>query len=113
MRTLLILLSLFLLCVKLCAQVVQIEYNGDLLSQDEREKIEKMLLHEAEFYSQFGMPDTLTVVQLFVFEKEKAALEYLKSLGVTAAIPRKCYGFIYCSSTKDYICCLHNRVPLI
>lgn len=47
MRTLLILLSLFLLCVKLCAQVVQIEYNGDLLSQDEREKIEKMLLHEA------------------------------------------------------------------
>ena len=100
MRTLLILLSLFLLCVKLCAQVVQIEYNGDLLSQDEREKIEKMLLHEAEFYSQFGMPDTLTVVQLFVFEKEEAALEYLKSLGVTAAIPRSVTGLYIAAQQK-------------
>ena len=100
MRTLLILLSLFLLCVKLCAQVVQIEYNGDLLSQDEREKIEKMLLHEAEFYSQFGMPDTLTVVQLFVFFYLKAALEYLKSLGVTAAIPRSVTGLYIAAQQK-------------
>ncbi len=83
MRISLILLSLFISCVQLCGQVLQIEYNGDPLSEEERGKIEKMFVHEAEFYSQFGLPDTLTIVHLYMFEKKEAAKIFLKSIGVT------------------------------
>lgn len=82
MRILYVLLPLFVFCVPLCGQVLQIEYNGDPLSKEEREKVEKMFLHEAEFYSQFGLPDTLTVVHLYVFDKKKAAMLFLESLDV-------------------------------
>lgn len=82
MRILFVFLMLFVFCVQLCGQVIQIEYNGDPLSKKEREKVEKMLLHEAEFYSQFGLPDTLTVVHLYVFEKKETAKIFQESIGV-------------------------------
>ncbi len=82
MRILYVFIMLFVFSVQFCGQVVQIEFNGDPLSKKEREKVEKMFLHEAEFYLQFGLPDTLTIVHLYVFEKKETAKKFQESIGV-------------------------------
>ena len=81
MRTLYLLLCFFSLCDLLHAQNIKILYNGDLLSEKERRKIEQIIYHEAHFYSQFGLPDTLTL-NLFVFNKEADALTYLAQFNI-------------------------------
>lgn len=103
MRVFYILCYLLVYCVQFNAQVVQIEYNGDPLATNEREKVEKVLLHQAEFYSQFGMPDTLTIIQLYVFEKKEAAWEYLKSLDVDAKIPKSATGLYIAAQQRIII----------
>lgn len=81
MRVLYLFLLTFTFCDWLNAQTVNIEYNGDPLSVNDKQKVEQILRHEVNFYSQFGLPDTLRI-QLYVFEKKKEAWDYLKELNI-------------------------------
>lgn len=82
MRTLYLLFSLFVFCDLLDAQTVQIKYGGDPLPEKDRRKIEEFVSHEINFYTQFGLPDTLSL-QLYVFENKQDGLDYLKSINVS------------------------------
>lgn len=68
-------------CDLLHAQTVQITYEGDPLTDKERRKIEQTLQYEVEFYSQFGLPDTLNL-KLTVFNKREDALTYLDKFNI-------------------------------
>ena len=81
MRTLCLLLLLFISCSWLQAQTANIEYHGDPLPEKDKRKIEQILHHEVNFYSQFGLPDTLRI-QLYVFEDRKEAQAYLEEINV-------------------------------
>ena len=67
MRIFLLFFPVFFFCGLLHAQTVKVEYGGDPLPDKDRKKIEQFLQHEVDFYSQFGLPDTLSL-QLYVFE---------------------------------------------
>ena len=78
MRTLSLLFSFLLFCSLLDAQTVQIEYAGDPLPEKDRRNIEQFISYEVNFYTQFGLPDTLTL-QLHVFEDKKRLWSILKA----------------------------------
>ena len=82
MRIFYLLFSLFIFCGLLNAQTVKIEYSGDPLPDKDRRNIEEFISHEVNFYTQFGLPDTLTL-QLLVFENRKEALAYLESVNIS------------------------------
>lgn len=63
----------------------KVEYGGDPLPDKDRKKIEQFLQHEVDFYSQFGLPDTLSL-QLYVFENRREAIDYLESINVSLPI---------------------------
>lgn len=81
MRTFYLILSFVCLCDLLHAQTVRIAYEGDPLTDKERQKIELTLQYEVEFYSQFGLPDTLNL-KLTVFNKREDALVYLNKFNI-------------------------------
>lgn len=89
MRTLSLLFSFLFFCSLLDAQTVQIEYAGDPLPEKDRRNIEQFISYEVNFYTQFGLPDTLTL-QLHVFEDKKEAMEYLESANIS--LPFKAAG---------------------
>lgn len=89
MRTLSLLFSFLFFCSLLDAQTVQIEYAGDPLPEKDRRNIEQFISYEVNFYTQFGLPDTLTL-QLHVFEDKKEAMEYLESVNIS--LPFKAAG---------------------
>jgi hypothetical protein len=60
MRIFLLFFPVFFFCGLLHAQTVKVEYGGDPLPDKDRKKIEQFLQHEVDFYSQFGLPDTLS-----------------------------------------------------
>ena len=76
MRTFYLILTYVCLCDQLHAQTVRIAYEGDPLTDKERQKIELTHQYEVEFYSQFGLPDTLNL-KLTVFNKRDEALSNL------------------------------------
>lgn len=77
MRIFLLFFPVFFFCGLLHAQTVKVEYGGDPLPDKDRKKIEQFLQHEVDFYSQFGLPDTLSL-QLYVFENRREAIDYLE-----------------------------------
>lgn len=81
MRTSYLFLSFVFFCHLLCAQAVKIKYEGDPLRDKDRRKVEQILDYEVGFYSQFGLPDTLTL-NLHVFEERSEALDYLEQLDI-------------------------------
>ena len=85
MRIFLLFFQVFFLCGLLHAQTVKVEYGGDPLPDKDRKKIEQFLQHEVDFYSQFGLPDTLSL-QLYVFENRREAIDYLESINVSLPI---------------------------
>lgn len=82
MRVLYLLFSLLAFGGLLNAQTVQIEYGGDPLPDKDRRNIEQFIRYEVSFYTQFGLPDTLSL-QLYVFENRKEAIAYLKSENIS------------------------------
>ena len=82
MRIFLLFFPVFFFCGLLHAQTVKVEYGGDPLPDKDRKKIEQFLQHEVDFYSQFGLPDTLSL-QLYVFENRREAIDYLESINVS------------------------------
>lgn len=99
MRASYFLLAFLLLCDLLYAQDIKILYNGDPLSEKERRKVEQIIYHEAHFYSQFGLPDTLTL-NLYVFNKKTDALAYLAQFDVH---PHKNIAGIYLPKEKKAV----------
>lgn len=91
MRVLSLLFSFFIFCGLLHAQTVKIEYAGDPLPDKDRRNIEEFISYEVNFYTQFGLPDTLTL-QLHVFEDRKKAMEYLESVNIHLSLPFKASG---------------------
>lgn len=85
MRIFLLFFPVFFFCGLLHAQTVKVEYGGDPLPGKDRKKIEQFLQHEVDFYSQFGLPDTLSL-QLYVFENRREAINYLESINVSLPI---------------------------
>lgn len=85
MRIFLLFFPVFFFCGLLHAQTVKVEYGGDPLPDKDRKKIEQFLQHEVDFYSQFGLPDTLSP-QLYVFENRREAIDYLESINVSLPI---------------------------
>lgn len=85
MRIFFLFFPVFFFCGLLRAQTVKVEYGGDPLPDKDRQKIEQFLQYEVNFYSQFGLPDTLSL-QLYVFETRKAAMDYLESINVSLPI---------------------------
>ena len=85
MRIFLLFFPVFFFCGLLHAQTVKVEYGGDPLPSKDRKKIEQFLQHEVDFYSQFGLPDTLSL-QLYVFENRREAINYLESINVSLPI---------------------------
>lgn len=85
MRIFLLFFPVFFFCGLLHAQTVKVEYGGDPLPDKNRKKIEQFLQHEVDFYSQFGLPDTLSL-QLYVFENRREAIDYLESINVSLPI---------------------------
>ncbi len=85
MRIFLLFFPVFFFCGLLHAQTVKVEYGGDPLPDKDRKKIEQFLQHEVDFYSQFGLPDTLSL-QLYVFENRREAIDYLESINVSLPI---------------------------
>lgn len=81
MRIFYLFLCFICLCDLLHAQTVRIAYEGDPLTDKERRKIEQALQYEVEFYTQFGLPDTLNL-QLTVFNKREDALIYLNKFNI-------------------------------
>lgn len=81
MRIFYLILCFICLCDLLHAQTVRISYEGDPLTDKERRKIEQALQYEVEFYTQFGLPDTLNL-QLTVFNKREDALIYLNKFNI-------------------------------
>ena len=81
MRTFYLIFCFFLFCDLLNAQTVKISYEGDPLTEKEREKVEQIVQYEVSFYSQFGLPDTLTLA-LHVFNKQADALGYMESINI-------------------------------
>lgn len=79
-------LCLYLACCSyLCPQSIQIKYAGDPLPDKDRRQIEQFLNYEIEFYTQLGLPDTLSL-QLTVFNNRKDGLAYLDSIGIHPSI---------------------------
>ena len=101
MRIFYLLFSLFIFCGLLNAQTVKIEYSGDPLPDKDRRNIEEFISHEVNFYTQFGLPDTLTL-QLLVFENRKEALAYLESVNISFPPPFKASG-VYSSKLQKAI----------
>ena len=99
MRTFYLILSFVCLCDLLHAQTVRIAYEGDPLTDKERQKIELTLQYEVEFYSQFGLPDTLNL-KLTVFNKREDALVYLNKFNIH---PPKSTNGIYISRLQKAI----------
>ena len=99
MRTFYLILSFVCLCDLLHAQTVRIAYEGDPLTDKERQKIELTLQYEVEFYSQFGLPDTLNL-KLTVFNKREDALVYLNKFNIH---PPKNTNGIYISRLQKAI----------
>lgn len=64
------------------AQNVRVNYEGDVVSDKDRRKIERMIGHEVVFYARFGLPDTL-IVRLHVFNKKKEGQAYLREKGIS------------------------------
>lgn len=100
MRVLSFLFSFFIFCGLLNAQTVKIEYGGDPLPDKDRRNIEEFISHEVYFYTQFGLPDTLTL-QLHVFEDRKKAMEYLESINIS--LPFKASGVYSPKLQKAFI----------
>ncbi|MBF0730203.1 hypothetical protein [Bacteroides acidifaciens] len=91
MRAPFLLFPLFIFCGLLNAQTVKIEYAGDPLPDKDRRNIEEFISYEVNFYTQFGLPDTLTL-QLHVFEDRKKAMEYLESVDIHLPLLFKASG---------------------
>ncbi len=90
MRIFYLFLCFICLCDLLHAQTVRIAYEGDPLTDKERRKIEQALQYEVEFYTQFGLPDTLNL-QLTVFNKREDALIYLiNSIYILPKVQTEC-----------------------
>lgn len=81
MRILYLIIFFLAICDLLPAQTVLVEYGGDPLPDKDRKKIEEILRYEVNFYSQFGLPDTLNI-QLYVFEDRKDAVAFLEGMNV-------------------------------
>lgn len=94
-------------CDLLHAQTVQIIYEGDPLTDKERRKIEQTLQYEVEFYSQFGLPDTLNL-KLTVFNKREDALTYLDKFNIHP--PQRHKRFIYTQITESYYIKQRERI---
>lgn len=95
------LLCMFFAC-GVHAQNIRIEYAGDPLSSKERSQIEEFLRHEVLFYSQFGLPDTLSL-KLIVFEQRKKGMAYLDSIGISAKVPLLNVRGLYNSKRREAI----------
>lgn len=85
MRILFLFFPVFFLCSPFHAQTVKVKYGGDPLPDKDRQKIEQFLQYEVDFYSQFGLPDTLSL-QLYVFENKREAMDYLDSIKISLPI---------------------------
>lgn len=89
-------------CCRLDAQVLYIEYAGNALSDETKERIEKMMDFEKGFYSSFGLPDTLRV-RLTVFIDREDGLDYLDSLGVGKVQPLQNVGGLYNNHRREAV----------
>ena len=59
-----------------------IDYGGDALTEKERMRIERMMDYQIEFYSMFGLEDSLRV-RLTVFDERSEGMFYLDTIGVS------------------------------
>ena len=107
MRIFYLILCFICLCDLLHAQTVRIAYEGDPLTDKERRKIEQALQYEVEFYTQFGLPDTLNL-QLTVFNKREDALIYLNKFNIH---PPKSTNGMYIQITKGHHIKQRKRIP--
>lgn len=81
---------------------VHIDYAGDPLKEKERVQIERMMDYQVDFYTLFGLGDSLSV-KLTVFNERSEAMFYLDTMGVTKIIPLNTANGLYNSGKKEAI----------
>lgn len=84
---------------QLTAQSLQITYAGDPISNKDRLYIEKIIQYEIDFYSQFGLADTLTM-KLSIFDRREDGMAYLQELGQN---PSNRMSGLYISHRKEAV----------
>ena len=102
MRIFLLIFFLFIFCGMLNAQTVKIEYSGYPLPEKYCRKIEQFVKYEVNFYTQFGLPDTLSL-HLQVFEDKKKGKEYLESINISTILTLKPSGIYLPEQQKAII----------
>lgn len=100
MRFLVFIILFFTFHGLLHTQTVQVDYVGDPISQKDHQKIEQMLRYEVKFYSQFGLPDTLSL-QMHVFKRKMDGIAYLA--GKNIFLHRSIIGMYSPSLNKAFI----------
>ena len=103
MKNLIILFMAFVWSLNVFAdRRIHIDYGGDPLTEKERLQIERILDYQVDFYSLFGLEDSLRV-KLTVFNERSEAMFYLDSLGVTKIIPLSTANGLYNSKEKEAV----------
>lgn len=81
---------------------LHIEYAGDGLTEKERLQIEQIMNYQTEFYSLFGLEDSLKV-KLTVFEERSEAMFYLDTIGISKTHPLNRVNALYDAKRKEAI----------
>lgn len=81
---------------------LHIEYAGDGLTEKERLQVEHIMDYQIEFYSLFGLEDSLKV-KLTVFEERSEAMFYLDTIGISKAHPLNTVNALYNAKRKEAI----------
>lgn len=79
-----------------------IDYGGDALTEKERMRIERMMDYQIEFYSMFGLEDSLRV-RLTVFDERSEGMFYLDTIGVSKHHPLKNVNALYMHNRKEAV----------
>ena len=79
-----------------------IDYGGDALTEKERMRIEHMMDYQIEFYSMFGLEDSLRV-RLTVFDERSEGMFYLDTIGVSKRHPLKNVNALYMHNRKEAV----------
>lgn len=81
---------------------LHIEYAGDGLTEKERLQVEHLMDYQIEFYSLFGLEDSLKV-KLTVFEERSEAMFYLDTIGISKAHPLNTVNALYNAKEKKLL----------
>lgn len=79
-----------------------IDYGGDALTEKERQRIERMMDYQIDFYSMFGLKDSLRV-RLTVFDERSEGVFYLDTIGVSKYHSLKNVNALYMHNRKEAV----------